>query len=224
LGFRTGDRCPPAQLESLPRRAGCVTSATGDLDGDGRPDEVVVYALLDRRHLPRTWHIRGLLSRAGEQSLPLDAKSPSYRTVVGAVDADGDGRDEVFVKLFDHIYHSGASPVVTLFGVEKGRFEAVRTEEGDPLLIDVGGVSSFGRGVECDDVDGDGALELVVLGIENAVSERPRWRKFVYEWTGNRVRLEDVRQGRLEREGFTDPRVLRFYELRCRSLDPPYPY
>lgn len=54
--FATFGRCPTAPANRyLPHaRVGCLSVRRTDIDGDGRQDLVLVYALLDRRGYPRT--------------------------------------------------------------------------------------------------------------------------------------------------------------------------
>ncbi|MDQ3987546.1 MAG: hypothetical protein M3280_13745, partial [Actinomycetota bacterium] len=120
--------------------------------------------------------------------------------------------------------HSGASPVVGLFRFDQGRMHRVRIRGDGALRIDVGGVSNFGRGLECKDVDGDGRRELILLGVYNALRERPQWHKTIYEWQGDALVLVDKRRGRLTRQGYSDPDVFRFYHLTCGDFDPPDPF
>ncbi len=154
--------------------------------------------------------------------LPSDENS--YPRAIGAVDADGDGVDEVFVKVYDHLYHSGASPVVGIFRMEGSRLVRVRARGQGPLEISVGGIVNFGEGLECSDMTGDGRPDLVTLRVDEATDDSPHWVKHVYAWRGTDVELVETLRGRLRVDGPTDPKIRRFYHLVCKELDPPPPY
>lgn len=198
-----------------PARAG-----TGDLDGDGASDTVTLEeAGARRRDLVATLATGEVVTA----TLPRVDRFTNPQ-VVGATDVDGDGDDEVFVNVVDFVYHGGTTSVLGLFALHGEALERVTDPAGDPLDLPVGGVSNFGEGVECRDVDGDGTPELQLLRIDSATSERSRWIEQVYRWRGDDLVLAETTRGTLRRQGYTDPRVLRFYELHCGRLDPPYPF
>ena len=195
------------------------SEAGGDFDGDGRTDALTLSGG------GRVWQLRLELA-SGETgkrrvTLPDEFTRPE---VVGVTDADSDGDDEAFVNVVDHVYHGGTTSVLGLYGWDGDVLARVRDTRGRPLDMPVGGVSNFGEGLDCRDVDGDGTPELQLLRIDSASSARSRWIEQVYRWRGGALDLVRTVRGSLRREGFTDPRVLRFYELHCGRLDPPYPF
>ena len=134
-----------------------------DANGDGRPDLYVVSggseysagapALQDRLYLNDG---RGHLRRAA-QALPLESSSGSR---VVAADYDGDGAIDLFVGGRVEPWHYGASPQSLLLHNDgRGHFTNV-TAQRAPELERVGMVTDA-----CwRDVDGDGRLDLVVVG------------------------------------------------------------
>ncbi|MDQ4124804.1 MAG: metallophosphoesterase family protein, partial [Actinomycetota bacterium] len=195
-------------------------AATGDLDGDGANDTVTLETAGARR-----WDLVATLASGEVVRAPLPQVDRFTNVqVVGATDADGDGDDEVFVNVGDVVYHGGSTSVLGLFALRGETLERVTDADGTPFDLPVGGVSNFGEGVECRDVDGDGAPELQLLRIDSATSARSRWIEQVYRWRGDDLALVRTTRGTLRRQGYTDPRVLRFYELHCGRLDPPYPF
>jgi hypothetical protein len=220
-----GKPCPPAPEElGLPQGSGCATSATGEFERRGHQATFVVYARVDGSGIPKEWRFR--LDRPDDSSIdepaPVGSRS-SYPLILGSEDADGMGLDEAFVRAVTHSYHSGATFEVALFGVENGEFFRVQ-ERGKRFAIPVGGVSVFGEGGECRDVDLDGDPELVLLRIDYVSEEVQRWSERIYEWSDRSLRLARRREGRFAKTGYNDPLVLRFYSLRCFGFEPRFPY
>jgi predicted phosphodiesterase len=212
LGDPTADADEPAD-EVRPR------DVAGDVDGDGSND-VVSLVQTDGT----AWELRLDLAAGGGATTRLAVTDYTEPQVVGATDADGDGDDEVFVNVIDHVYHGGTTSVLGLFDLRDGGLARVTDAAGRPLDLPVGGVSNFGEGLECPDTDGDGVPEIRLLRIDSASSARSRWVEQTYRWRGGELELADTAEGVLRRQGFNDPRVLRFYELHCGRLDPPYPF
>lgn len=223
-GFENGGDCPRARAPHLPPRAGCVTSAAADLDGDGSPDRVAVYAVLEGAK-PKRWSLDVRLETGSFASVALAGSRHSYPVLVGAVDADADGDDDLFVKLFDHLYHGAGQAVMRIFQWDGSALVPVR-RHGKPLDFRVGGVTQWGEGAHCDDVDDDGRPELILHRIEthDHAFKRWVWREQVFTWRGSRVDLVDRRSGAIVPDAYIDPRVRFYYGFSCGSLDPPYPY
>ena len=223
-----GEPCPRDDGE---RSVGCSSSVTGDFDGDGAGDTMLVSAQLDRDGFPRAWTMLVTLA-TGTKLSPTEpwwpeqtARPPpqdapwwvGYPEVLAALDADGDGSDEALVKLVEDVLHGGSIPKVALFAVRDDALVQVE-RDGEPLAFAVGGVSNYGEGMRCPDADGNGTRELVLVRVENAVSERPRWIRSIHEWTAGGVRQVKTRSGHIAREGFPDPDITAFYQLRCDGV------
>lgn len=222
IEWQSGKPCP--EDPSLGADEGCRSFDTGDIDGDGNVDEVEVVAELAEDRLPVAWQLR-VDSRGSLVSVPLGPGHDfSYPELIGTTDAEGDGRDEIFIKVFEHIYHSGGAPVVGIFRFSERGLVRVRERGRGVLNIDIGGVSHFGQGLRCEDRNGDARAELVLTRIDSATSPRPRWSETIYRWRGSEVIRVGTRSGRIERQGYTDPDVYAFYQLQCNEIDPPFPY
>lgn len=212
-----GDPCPETTEPALPDDAGCVSSVAADVDGDGRADRVFVFALVDDVGKPRVW--RSLAQVGGETVAgPSFSRKAHGPQAIAAVDADGDGADEVFVKVSDHLYHSGASHIVGILKLHDGALVQVAERGAGPLNADVGGVTRFGEGVEC--ADGARGPELRILRTEAANDAYTRWdwSRKVYRWRGASLVYVETRRGTLRTDGYNDPDRYRFYRLQCRGL------
>ena len=223
-----GEPCP---RDDKNRGVGCSSSVTGDFDGDGAHDTMRISAQLDRDGFPRAWTMEVSLASGTElspaepwwpkqtaQAPPPDAPWwVGYPEVLAALDADGDGSDEALVKLIEDVLHGGSIPKVALFAVREDALVQV-ARDGEPLAFAVGGVSNYGEGMRCPDEDGDEMSELVLVRVENAVSERPRWVRSIHEWTDGGLRHVRTRSGNMTRDGFPDPDIAAFYQLRCDGV------
>ena len=212
--FTSGLECPPAPEElSLDEAAGCVTVAEGDVEGDGDPERLLVYALLDPDRFPDAWRIR--IERSDDPlDQRLDAGTPtSYPRAVGGADVDGDGHDEWFVKVLNLAGHGASWGVVNVFRLNE-RFEVV-TFEGQPMLLYVGGISRTGEGIACRED------ALVQLRAEARNVRNTNWdvsaRYFdISDGSAELLRREeDV----LRLSDYNDPDLNRYYELNCGDLN-----
>jgi hypothetical protein len=220
-----GEPCSPAPgFLGLSSRAGCVSITRGIFERDHGSQELIVYALLDPDGFPIEWRVM-LRDPDGEfvdERLPAGSAT-SNPSVLGAADADRDGVDEAFVRIVTHSYHSGATHEIGIFGVRRGDLFRVRAD-GAPLRFPVGGVSTFGEGAECRDVDLDGDAEFILLRVDYVFGETQRWSERVYEWTDRSLTFVRREEGRMAKTGYSDPLLYRYYSLRCFDFEPPFPY
>ena len=220
-----GEECATAPPElQLPADAGCASWASGEFERGSTNQTLIVYARTDTARMPTEWHMR--VTRDG--TTPLDdvvdiGSAASYPVVVGAEDADGAGLDEAFVKVVSHTYHSGKTYELGVFGVNRGRVFQVESD-GEPFVFQVGGVSVFGEGAECRDVDGDRKPEFLLFRVDGVTNYMQTWTQRTFEWKDRSLELIDRTEERFVKSGYTDPLLLRAYSFRCLTLDPPYPY
>jgi hypothetical protein len=100
----------------------------GDVDGDGRPDQI---------GLPEPGTLRLLYSAGGSQDVHFDTDPAVEPILLGAVDADWDGHAEVFVQAI-----AGASTkFASVFRYTDGHLELV-TLDGSQALLGYGGTVS----------------------------------------------------------------------------------
>jgi hypothetical protein len=211
--FISGGPCPPVDVGELPEDAGCVTSA------EGSRATLVVYALVDDERIPRSWHIR-LETDIGAIDQPLDAGNPySYPRAIGAADVNGDGFEDWWVKANDLTGHGTPWQRANLF-VQVLDSLALVTLEGEPLPINVGGISRLGEGATCR----GGHLVLLRAEARNVRNTRWVYSERTYEIDGTRAllirRTEDV----LRLTDYNDPKLDRFYAIRCNGLRYPPGY
>lgn len=223
--FVDGGPCPLAPPDlGLPEGAVCASSVSGTFE-EGEPLQVLsAYAFADEGGLPVEWHIHVTRDAGDAIDEPVDIGTRfSYPRVLGAADADGDGLDEVFVNALTHLGHGGQTNEVTMFGVDRGRIFRVRAD-GVPLLFPVGGVSTFGEGAECRDVDFDGKPEFLLLRVDYVFSPIQRLSERVYEWVDRHLELVRRNKGRMAKTGYLDPLLWRYYSLRCLDFEAPFPF
>ncbi|MDQ4096062.1 MAG: hypothetical protein M3174_07665 [Actinomycetota bacterium] len=220
-----GEPCPPAPEHlDLPPEAGCASSTSSDFEPDEDAQTFIAYALVDQRRLPEEWHLRVTRDDGDhlDQRVAIGSDA-SYPLVLGAEDADGRGLDEAFVKVLSHSYHSGKTYEVAMFGVRKDRFFQIEAD-GEPLVFQIGGVSVFGQGAECRDVNADGRPEFLVLYIDGVHNEVQETVERIYSWRNRSLSLMRREEGRLVKTGYSDPLLWRYYSLRCFDFEPPYPF
>lgn len=208
-----GEACPPAG-PSLPPTAGCATSVAGDFDGDGGDDRATVYAEVDDDLMPQSWRLRVLMDAGERIDGPLDSGTRySYPRVVGRADVQRDGVDELFVKVGDQLYHSGATRVLNMLVLDGDEMVTV-TRRGAPLAIRVGGIWRFAEGAECR------RNRIALLRVETRNTSNTRWwlseRFYVLE--GSRVRLVKRREDVFRIPKYYDPALDPFFELNCGDL------
>jgi len=148
----TGPACPPADRGMV-----CVGVDRGDVDGDGRLDDVAVATVQPHEfdQLPITVRVRyatGKVEQATVDGIPYLAH------LVGVTDLDGDGREEIALYT-----DGGAHSMVGLFmgTTSTGHLHRVGFEE--PRGLWDGAALSDGS-FYCPDLDGDGRNEFVLWG------------------------------------------------------------
>lgn len=145
---------PPQVYLPVPRDA-----AWGDFDGDLEPDLVLVYDGVDElSHIDHPWHNRLLVWREGTfvDRTPAGLKLAGGGVLCVAADLDNDGALDLVIAQADRT--AGTTTLRVLLGRGDGDFVPVtwsadldRPLRGQP------------DGLLVEDLDGDGALDLVVL-------------------------------------------------------------
>lgn len=172
--------CPPAAPPESP--VPFIGPLDGDLDGDGQADSIFLQAEPE----PQVVYVLDS-GGAGSAPIPVAASADGtikQPTIIGAADADEDGRDEVFVER----YVGSAVVPMTLVQVARlvdCQLVFVQNVAGEPYAFKVKSVTAYGYGVGCVDADGDGRSDLVGLEAEaSTISDG------AVEWTRTIVDLE----------------------------------
>lgn len=114
-------------------------AADGDVDGDGEVDDVAVQGT----------RVTVTLSRSGQRvsgSADSDIEPNAPVTVAGVVDADRDGRADLFVRVAQ-----GASTTTLRVLRYDGRVLRPVDTADRPLLLTIGGTVTHGDGFSCTD-------------------------------------------------------------------------
>lgn len=141
---RSGTTEPPASPAcdevTIPAEASQHTKASADVDGDGDTDEIHTFLVGDS-----DWHVQTVLAAGGGADLQLTTFDPGAVAVLGGIDLDDDGADEIWART-----GSGAS--ATILGLVRYAdcaLTRVTFASGDPMELAVGGSVGTASGVEC---------------------------------------------------------------------------
>ncbi len=158
----------------------------GDYDNDGRIDLVVTPYF---NELPVLHHALGggqfedVAARAG---LGVRAVA-AVKWGVALVDLDNDGHRDIVITC-GRIYEPAAGersawPPVLFRNLGNGRFANVSDQAGD-----LSACSGVARGLACDDLDGDGRVDLVILNRDGPATVLRNESPAANHWVGVRLR------------------------------------
>jgi hypothetical protein len=216
--FDNGLPCPVSGDAAVPPGSGCVSEARADLDGDGTDDRFLLFASLNDDGTPRRWLAMADLSSAGVTPVAVvptgQGVATVYPRVIGAVDANGDGRAEVFVKLSAILYHVGGEQIEGVFGVRGGRVRPVTVMGGGRFVFRAGGISRYGDGALC--ARRGGRRVLLVRHVEQVQPSFWERTERAFVWRGLTVRETSQRSDRKPLTlHITDPPIDPYYHLDC---------
>lgn len=167
---------------------GCVDRATGDVDGDGRPDQVGLYGsptVLDRA----ARSVRVVYATGTVEEVQLPPEFLVEHQLLGVTDLDGDGRGEV-VYAYVPGAHTFWGGIVGTGGT--GKLHRVGFAEDVPL---VDGAAAAAMGFACPDIDGDGHREFVVTSaaadVGGAEITTMTETTTTFRWNGDRLVQND---------------------------------
>lgn len=200
--FVNRGRCPPAGVDLLPAGSGCVSSVAN------RDETLYVYASLDARGEPSSWRMH-LDSPEGDIDQRLDA-GLDYPRAAGAVDLEGDGISEWFVKVTDYASHGAPWARLNLF-INDGMSLVPLTLDGEPMAINYGGISRLGEGARCE----PGGITL--LRTEAQDPQNTRWRLIErrYRIAGTKAIFVDRTEETIKVDSYVDPQLRRYFHVEC---------
>lgn len=207
---------PPARTatptpSAVPTRPVKVPATDGDVDGDGKRDQVTIATAPNADGI---WGVTIKLSALGTRRGQVHAESERPR-LVGVVDADGDGFGEVFLAI-------GQGASTAFWGVLRFVDGVVRevTLSGQPLQLAIGGSVNHGDGFACrEEVKANRGRELVVYSGDTF--DGVTWEGTVKTYTWSRGTVVGLRE---RTETFPvgaagdDPRLRPYYDADCGSL------
>jgi hypothetical protein len=127
---------------STPAGATQVTTAAGDVDGDGQDDVLASYVLGDAEA-----HVQvSLAAGGGDDAVVSTFSGTPAVSVLGGADVDGDGADEVWLRTG----FGASASIVGLARVTGCQLAQVTWAGGDPVELAVGGGVGSASGVACD--------------------------------------------------------------------------
>lgn len=194
---------------------GVVGPLEGDVDGDGQPDEVYLKPVSGDEQ-PR------LIARtAGNviSAMDIDTRLGDVN-VQGLADADGDGREEVFlVRSVVGEAGVGSSYVASIAVFHDCELTLLTNVDGRPYDFAFGGgllrgdLQPEGAGVGCADADEDGTPDLVGLSYRRT-GDRADWTSTIVEIDGATATNGDTFEGTFT-IGVDDEAITRLSTITC---------
>jgi hypothetical protein len=146
----------------------------GDLDGDGAGDTLFVGPGPGSGE-----RLFGVVTSKGVRSEWTESNASGVEPVIyGVVDANQDGRAEVFVNPGRHVY------VLTFIDCT---LQPYLNQQGHPYAFSVG-FEDAGTGVGCVDADRDGKRDLVGLKEGEPVGAKVPWSRTIVTLHGHQAR------------------------------------
>ena len=207
---------PPFELGP---RAVCASSGAADADGDGIPDEIVLY--LEREvHGSYRIVIRVEFFSGGEARVAVgrvDAGAPIFARLYGVVDLDGQpGKEILFVE--DLGANSISLGLVTAVRGNLRRVPVHQDGSWTPATLVVGAAISHGSGFACTGRRGDQRPRLEQRWFSASFDDPHSWtwNKTVFRWEGKKLLFFEEDAGVVRTEDWgSDPRPARYIGGDC---------
>lgn len=138
-------------MSARPLTSGDETTAAVDIDGDGEAEVVRMNRYGPCRELT-SWRL-SVDGAERDLSESFGFVGPTLPTVMGGVDLDGDGAEEIW----SHTGWDAMSARFGLFTYRDGILDYIRFENGQPAEWSVADHPKYPRGVACQPTDGGGS-------------------------------------------------------------------
>ena len=185
--------------------AGAPSGQLGDLDNDGKVDQVYVW---EREGGERVFTV--VTAAGGVTEWSEGNTSGADPVAYGVANANEDGRPELFVR---------PGRAVFVLAMSDCDLEPYVNDEGHPYAFDLGALGT-GTGVGCVDADGDGRRDLVGLLREQEEGDRVLWRRTIVRLEGDRAVNGTTDEGEYERPADRE-RIELLSDVSCG--DQPWP-
>jgi hypothetical protein len=195
--------CRSRGAETISKRARERSSTRADLDGDGRLDRVIAYSTgAPGGPHSGSLHLRAELASGIVIDRALDPVKDPWEwgsRIIGTTDVNDDRAPEVWLEVGGNTAHN-----VGLVGFADCELARARLKRGYELLYDSSGQSSAGQivGVECTDINRDGAREIVETVQQRQIPEaspfaqEEAWSYVAFRLDGARLREVKDRRGK----------------------------
>lgn len=213
-GFNAPEPSPPTL--ALPAEAICASSTSGNFDGFSKNERLTTYTIRGSTWATQPWYMRVELGSGRVITADLSTYYPEPRqvSVVGAADARGDGRDEVFVVLT----RGASTDFIGIFGMSGSDLVLAATSLSQRAFPIGGSVMHQGM-LQC---TGTGAAaRLIVSGWGSSDTGKTfDWQSTTYRWSGMHLFTVSSRSGTVT--SWDDPQLIALDQgLRCRGLHAP---
>ena len=182
-----------------------ATEDRADIDGDGKRDKVTLITAWTEA-VPRATDSTVRVDLAAGKTLDYTLHDTFDPAIALIADADGDHRDEIFVRV-----SLGASTefwvIVALVGEQLGTVRA--SGASADLMLAVGGSVTHGDGFECR-TSPNGDHELVIRSFEQT-----NLTDTVYAWQGKTLVRTGSTVTQFREDMRNDPSFEAYYSARC---------
>ncbi|MCM3883202.1 hypothetical protein [Frankia sp. R82] len=214
--------CPPLQRNPrIPADVTCVNVAVSDLDGDSRPDRLLVY----ERTPPggqRTLLARAILATGQESEVPLDSQLEAgdalHPTILQTVDLNGEPGNEALVA----VGYGASTADAEVLTVVNSRLSSVQDDTGARFPLLIGASAAGGDGYRCVSHQNSTKPSLLVNRVEvDGAAGTWNVTKILYDWHGSR--LTELRQSTAQHSGQPSEAQLNALSYGALTCTKPYP-
>ncbi|WP_163550588.1 hypothetical protein [Candidatus Frankia nodulisporulans] len=214
--------CPsPQRNPRIPTNATCVNVAISDLDGDGRPDRLLVF----ERTPPgggRALLARAILATGQESEVALDSQLDAgdslHPTILQTIDLNGEPGDEALVA----VGYGASTADAEILTILDSRLTAVQDGAGARFPLLIGASAAGGDGYRCVARTGTTKPSLLVNHVEvDGAAGTWTVTRLLYGWQG--PRLAELQQSTSSQPGQPTEAQLDALSYGALTCAKPYP-